>query len=52
LYAVNIDAKKFYNQIEVKQYSWQSLMSDLFIKGGIRWIVIGSVMYCKYNLKD
>lgn len=48
-HAVYIDAKKFYNQIEVKHYPGQSLVCDLYIKGGIRCVEVGSVMFGKYD---
>lgn len=48
-HAVYIDAKKFYNHIEVHTYPGQSLVCDLYIKGGIRSVEVGSVMFGKYD---
>lgn len=48
-HAVYIDAKKFYEHIPVNQYPGQSLVCDLYIKGGIRCVEVGSVMFGKYN---
>jgi len=50
-HAVYIDAREFYNHIPVDQYPGQSLVCDLYIKGGIRSVEIGSVMFGKYNEK-
>ncbi|HMS66471.1 MAG TPA: tryptophanase [Ignavibacteria bacterium] len=48
-HAVYIDAKAFYPQIPVDQYPGQALVCDLYIKGGIRSVEIGSVMFGKYD---
>ncbi len=48
-HAVYIDAKAFYNHIPVKQYPGQALVCDLYLKGGIRSVEIGSVMFGKYD---
>ena len=48
-HAVYIDAKKLYNQIPVNQYPGQALVIDLYIKGGIRSVEVGSVMFGKYD---
>ena len=48
-HAVYIDAKKFYDHIPVNQYPGQSLVCDLYIKGGIRCVEVGSVMFGKYD---
>lgn len=48
-HAVYIDAKKLYNQIPVEEYPGQALVTDLYIKGGIRSVEIGSVMFGKYD---
>ena len=50
-HAVYVDAKAFYNHIPVNQYPGQSLVCDLYIKGGIRCVEIGSVMFGKYDAK-
>ena len=46
-HAVYIDAKEFYSHIPVEQYPGQSLVCELYIKGGIRSCEIGSVMFGK-----
>jgi len=48
-HAVYIDAKKLYNQIPINQYPGQTLVCDLYIKGGIRAVEIGSLMFGKYD---
>ncbi len=48
-HAVYIDAKAFYNHIPVNQYPGQALVCDLYLKGGIRSVEIGSVMFGKYD---
>lgn len=48
-HAVYIDAKKFYSQIPVEQYPGQALVCELYLKGGIRSVEIGSVMFGKYD---
>ena len=48
-HAVYIDAKKLYNKIPVNQYPGQALVCDLYIKGGIRAVEIGSLMFGKYD---
>jgi tyrosine phenol-lyase len=50
-HAVYVDAKKFYNHIPVNEYPGQSLVCDLYLKGGIRTVEIGSVMFGKYDDK-
>lgn len=50
-HAVYIDAKKFYNHIPVEQYPGQALACELYLKGGIRTVEIGSVMFGKYDEK-
>lgn len=50
-HAVYIDAKKFYPQIPVHQYPGQALVCELYTKGGIRSVEIGSVMFGKYDNK-
>ena len=47
-HAVYIDAKKLYPHIPVNQYPGQALACELYIKGGIRTVEIGSVMFGKY----
>ena len=48
-HAVYIDAKKLYNSIPVEQYPGQALVCDLYTKGGIRCVEVGSVMFGKYD---
>lgn len=50
-HAVYVDAKKLYNQIPVNEYPGQALVCDLYIKGGIRAVEIGSLMFGKYDEK-
>lgn len=50
-HAVYVDAKKLYNQIPVYEYPGQALVCDLYIKGGIRAVEIGSLMFGKYDEK-
>lgn len=50
-HAVYIDAKKLYKNIPVDQYPGQALVCDLYIKGGIRCVEVGSVMFGKYDEK-
>jgi len=48
-HAVYIDAKAFYPHIPVDQYPGQAMVCELYIKGGIRSVEIGSVMFGKYD---
>lgn len=48
-HAVYIDAKKLYEHIPVNQYPGQALACELYLKGGIRTVEIGSVMFGKYD---
>jgi tryptophanase len=48
-HAVYIDSKKLYPQIPVEQYPGQMLVCDLYQKGGIRCVEVGSVMFGKYD---
>ncbi len=48
-HAVYIDAKAFYPQIPVNEYPGQALVCELYLKGGIRSVEIGSVMFGKYD---
>lgn len=50
-HAVYIDAKKLYPHISVKEYPGQALVCELYLKGGIRTVEIGSVMFGKYDEK-
>ena len=46
-----IDARELYNHIPVDKYPGQALVCDLYLKGGIRSVEIGSVMFGKYDDK-
>lgn len=48
-HAVYVDAKKLYNQIPVEEFPGQALVCDLYVKGGIRCVEVGSVMFGKYD---
>lgn len=48
-HAVYIDAQKLYNQIPVEEFPGQALVIDLYLKGGIRCVEVGSVMFGKYD---
>jgi tryptophanase len=50
-HAVYVDAKKLYPNIPVDQYPGQALVCDLYTKGGIRCVEVGSVMFGKYDEK-
>jgi tyrosine phenol-lyase len=46
-HAVYIDARHFYPQIPGSQYPGQTLVCELYKKGGIRGVEIGSVMFAR-----
>lgn len=48
-HAVYIDAKKLYHQIPVSEYPGQALVCDLYLKGGVRCVEVGSLMFGKYD---
>ncbi len=48
-HAVYLDAGKFYPHISPEQFPGQSLAIELYIKGGIRGVEIGSVMFGKHD---
>ncbi len=50
-HAVYVDAKQLYKNIPIHQYPGQALVCDLYIKGGIRCVEVGSVMFGKYDEK-
>ncbi len=48
-HAIYINAKEFLPHIPVEQYPGQALVVDLYRRGGIRAVEIGSVMFGKYD---
>lgn len=48
-HAVYVDAGKLYPHIPIDQYPGQVLVCELYKKGGIRAVEIGSVMFGKYD---
>lgn len=50
-HAVYLDARQFLDHIPVDQYPGQALTCHLYIKGGIRAVEIGSLMFGKYDDK-
>lgn len=48
-HAVYVDAKKLYPHIPPQEYPGQVLACELYLKGGIRTVEIGSVMFGKYD---
>jgi tryptophanase len=48
-HAVYIDAKKLYHNVPIEEYPGQALVCDLYVKGGIRCVEVGSVMFGKYD---
>lgn len=48
-HAVYVDAAKLYSNIPIEQYPGQELVCDLYIKGGVRCVEVGSVMFGKYD---
>lgn len=48
-HAVYVDAKNLYKNLPVEEFPGQALVCDLYIKGGIRSVEIGSVMFGKYD---
>ncbi len=48
-HAIYIDAKRFLPAIPPEEFPGQSIVSALFIEGGIRGVEIGSVMFGKYD---
>lgn len=48
-HAVYVDAKSLYSHIPPHEYPGQALVCELYKKGGIRSVEIGSVMFGKYD---
>lgn len=48
-HAVYIDAKAFYPNIPIDEYPGQVLVGEMYLKGGIRSVEIGSLMFGKYD---
>jgi tryptophanase len=48
-HAVYVDAKAFYPHIPVHEYPGQALVCELYQRGGIRAVEIGSAMFGKYD---
>ncbi|MGI8924885.1 MAG: tryptophanase [Fimbriimonadales bacterium] len=46
-HAVYVDAKRFYPQIDSLQFPAQRLVAELYSKGGVRAVEIGTVMFGK-----
>jgi tryptophanase len=49
-HAVYVDAGKLYEHIPASEYPGQTLVCELYKKGGIRAVEIGSVMFGKYDV--
>ncbi len=48
-HAIYVDAHALYPRIPVDQYPGQALVCDLYLKGGIRAVEVGSVMFGTYD---
>ena len=48
-HAIYINAKKYCSHISPEKFPGQAVVCDLFVRGGIRSVEIGSVMFGKYD---
>ncbi len=48
-HAIYIDAKRFLPNVPPHQFPGQAIACELYIKGGVRTVEIGSVMFGKYD---
>ena len=48
-HAVYVDARSLYPHIPVDEYPGQALVCELYLKGGVRSVEVGSVMFGKYD---
>lgn len=48
-HAIYVDAHALYPRIPIDQYPGQALVCDLYLKGGIRAVEVGSVMFGTYD---
>ncbi len=48
-HAVYVDARTLYPHIPVDEYPGQALVCELYLKGGVRSVEVGSVMFGKYD---
>lgn len=49
-HAVYVDAHALYPHIPISQYPGQTLVCELYVKGGVRCVEVGSVMFGKYDI--
>jgi tyrosine phenol-lyase len=48
-HAIYLDAKRFLPDVPPEQFPGQSIVTELYLEGGIRSVEIGSVMFGKYD---
>ena len=48
-HAVYVDARSLYPHIPIDEYPGQALVCELYLKGGVRSVEVGSVMFGKYD---
>lgn len=51
-HAVYVDAGKLYDKIPTSEFPGQMLVCDLYVKGGIRCVEVGSVMFGKSDVHN